>query len=125
MEPLRNGRGPVRGRSPVGMDVRAGDASLWPAAVRSIVVQKFPFLNPVLAGLGMFWFLRSEGAGRVSATTGGRSGRWSRRLLWLLLAAGAWGQVVAAMPSHGAIVGTGALGVYLISALPGRRKAMG
>jgi hypothetical protein len=30
-------------------------------------------LNPILAGLGLFWFLRKEGVGRVAATAGGLS----------------------------------------------------
>jgi hypothetical protein len=30
-------------------------------------------LNPILAGLGLFWFLRKEGLGRVAATAGGLS----------------------------------------------------
>ncbi len=30
-------------------------------------------LNPVLAGLGLFWFLRKEGLGRIASTAGGLS----------------------------------------------------
>jgi hypothetical protein len=30
-------------------------------------------LNPILAGLGLFWFLREEGLGRMAATAGGLS----------------------------------------------------
>lgn len=30
-------------------------------------------LNPILAGLGLFWFLREEGLGRIAATAGGLS----------------------------------------------------
>jgi len=30
-------------------------------------------LNPILAGLGLFWFLRNEGLGRIAATAGGVS----------------------------------------------------
>src|SRR5215211_8719587 len=30
-------------------------------------------LNPILAGLGLFWFLRNEGFGRIAATAGGVS----------------------------------------------------
>ncbi|HEY8116935.1 MAG TPA: hypothetical protein VIH70_11020 [Actinomycetota bacterium] len=30
-------------------------------------------LNPILAGLGLFWFLRKEGLGRIAATAGGLS----------------------------------------------------
>jgi hypothetical protein len=30
-------------------------------------------LNPILAGLGLFWFLRKEGLGRIAATAGGVS----------------------------------------------------
>jgi hypothetical protein len=38
------------------------------AGLRAMIV-----LNPILAGLGLFWFLRKEGLGRVAATAGGLS----------------------------------------------------
>src|SRR5919198_3623955 len=34
-------------------------------------IRWFIVLQPVLAGLGTFWFLRSEGLSRAAATTGG------------------------------------------------------
>ena len=34
-------------------------------------IRWFIVLQPILAGLGIFWFLRSEGLSRVAATTGG------------------------------------------------------
>jgi hypothetical protein len=36
--------------------------------IRALIV-----LNPILAGLGLFWFLRKEGLGRIAATAGGLS----------------------------------------------------
>ena len=107
-------------------------------------------LQPILAGLGIWWFLRSEGLSRVPAALGGvamalslvgsqgfalpwtsgalawttlllaaasrlvRCERWSARLLWLGLAAVAWGQVAAAHFSDGLVVGTGALLFFLL-----------
>ncbi len=106
-------------------------------------------LNPLLAGLGLYWFLRKEGLHRVAATVGGLSfsmaiaasfiavslpfagtlawtpfvlvgasgfwsaGRWSRRLGWAALAAVAWGQVANAHMSHGLVMCTGVVVLYL------------
>jgi hypothetical protein len=36
-------------------------------------LRAFIVLNPVLAGLGLWWFLRREGLGRIAATAGGLS----------------------------------------------------
>ena len=102
-------------------------------------------LLPVIGGVGMYGFLRSERLGRIAATAGGasialaiagsrlamslpfsgslawtavtlwgasrtmRAGSWPARLVWSLVTAIAWGQVLAAHLSHGTIVGTGAL----------------
>ena len=107
-------------------------------------------LNPILAGLGLFWFLRKEGLGRIAATAGGLSlamavsasilaislpfagtlawtpflltgasgffGRtgW-RRLMWLALAAFAWGQVATAHMSHGLVMATVLVVAYVIT----------
>jgi hypothetical protein len=111
----------------------------------------FIVLNPLLGGLGLFWFLRKEGLARVSATVGGLSFgmlmaastvaislpfagtlAWTpfvlvgasgflqattipRRLLWLGLAALAWGQVATAHMSHGLAMCTLATVVYLVT----------
>ncbi len=107
-------------------------------------------LNPILSGLGLFWFLRKEGLGRVAATAGGLSvamaisasivaislpfagtlawtpyvlvgasgffsaGGW-RRLVWLALAALAWGQVATSHLSHGLVMATGLAVAYVIA----------
>ncbi|HET8526412.1 MAG TPA: hypothetical protein VFM81_07215 [Actinomycetota bacterium] len=107
-------------------------------------------LNPILSGLGLLWFLRKEGLGRVAATAGGlsvamaisasivaislpfagtlawtpyvlvgASGFFSasgwRRLLWLALAAFAWGQVATSHLSHGLVMATGLAVAYVIA----------
>jgi Bacterial membrane protein YfhO len=36
-------------------------------------LRAFIVLNPILAGLGLWWFLRKEGLGRIAATVGGLS----------------------------------------------------
>jgi Bacterial membrane protein YfhO len=58
------------------------------AAIRAMVV-----LNPVLAGLGLYAFLRVEGFGRVAATTGGLS----------LASAMSTSEIALAMPFAGAL----------------------
>ena len=114
----------------------------------------FIVLQPLIAGLGMYAFLRSERLSRIAATAGGlvmalliggsylgvqlpfagaiawttvllaatsrflRTERgWPARLLWLLAAAAAWGQIASAHLSNGLVVGTFALSVYLAAAL--------
>ena len=107
-------------------------------------------LNPILAGLGLLWFLRKEGLGRVAATAGGLSlamaisasivaislpfagtlawtpfilvgasgfysARGWRRLVWLGLAALAWGQVATSHLSHGLVMATGLTIAYVIA----------
>ena len=107
-------------------------------------------LDPILAGLGLMWFLRKEGLGRVAATAGGlslamaisasivaislpfsgtlawtpfvlvgASGFFSaagwRRLLWLALAALAWGQVATSHMSHGLVLASGLAVGYVIA----------
>ncbi len=107
-------------------------------------------LNPILAGLGLLWFLRKEGLGRMAATAGGlslamaisasivaislpfagtlawgpfvlvgASGFFSttgwRRMVWLALAAFAWGQVATSHLSHGLVMMTGLAFAYVIA----------
>ena len=109
----------------------------------------FITLQPALAGLGTYAFLRSEGVGRVGSTIAGlglaipmgasslvlslpfagtlawiplmlacvsralKTRTWPPRIVWSVAAAIAWGQVAAAMLSHGLFVGTVALVFYL------------
>lgn len=115
-------------------------------AMRTLIV-----FNPLLAGLGMYWFLRKESLVRLAATAGGlclamlmssselaismpfagflawttlvlvgASGyrladRWSRRLVWLALAALAWSQVANAHMSHGLAMTSSLVAAYLLS----------
>src|SRR5262245_55692066 len=88
-------------------------------------------LNPILAGLGIYWFARAEGLSPPAATVGGlalavllaaaagfvRATTWPARLGWAGLAAGAWGQLAAAHAGHGLVIGTAAVGTYLAAAL--------
>src|SRR5205823_1158008 len=46
-----------------------------------------------------------------------RAQAWTPRLLWLLATALAWGQLASAHMSQGMILGTGALGAYLLARL--------
>jgi hypothetical protein len=114
-----------------------------------VALRSFEILLPVLGGLGVYWFLRSEKASRAAATCGGvvlalaminsrmivsapfagavawtalllaASSRYFRsrtlpgNLAWVVVAAGAWGQLAAAHMSHGLILGTLALAVYI------------
>ena len=113
-------------------------------------LRAFIVLQPILAGLGLHWFLRKEGLHRAPATAGGLSiammisssnigislpfsgtlawtpfalvgasgyfsaERWWRRLLWVALAALAWGQVAGAHLSHGLVMCTGVVAAYVI-----------
>lgn len=116
------------------------------AAIRWLVV-----LQPMIAGLGLYAFLRSEETSRTSASIGGlalalviagsrlpvsirfpgalawtavslvacsrylRSERWSRRLLWGLATAAAWGQVAASHLTVGLLIGTSALLAFVLA----------
>lgn len=123
----------------------------------------FLVLLPVVAGLGLYWFLRIEGLSRTAATTGGlmlsvgiaasrtvitppfsgalawtalllaltarylHSDSWPGRLVWLVLAALAWGTLAAAHPSQGLAFGTIAFIVYVAARIAGlvrRRRAL-
>jgi hypothetical protein len=116
------------------------------AALRALIV-----LNPLLAGLGLYAFLRVERLSRLAATAGGlavamamstselaismpfagflawttvvllgasgyrQAERWSRRLLWLALAAFGWSQVANAHMSHGLVMGSLLVAAYLVA----------
>ncbi|HEX5937113.1 MAG TPA: hypothetical protein VFZ75_05410 [Actinomycetota bacterium] len=116
------------------------------AALRAFIV-----LNPLLAGLGIYAFLRRETLGRAAATLGGlvlamttatstlaislpfagalawttvvlvgasgyrRADGWASRLAWLALGAFAWTQVAAAHMSHGVVIATAFVVVYLVA----------
>ena len=51
-----------------------------------------------------------------------RAPKWSGRILWLLLTALAWGQLAAAHLSHGFVIGSTLLVVYLVHVALGERK---
>src|SRR5581483_11119885 len=81
-------------------------------------LRAFIVLQPVLAGLGLYWFLRMEDLHRPAATAGGLA-------LGMAIAASnvgislpfagtlAWGQVASAHMSHGLVMCTGLLVAYL------------
>lgn len=107
-------------------------------------------LQPILAGLGMYWFFRNEDVSRPAATVGGltlslliagssialslpfsgtlgwtamglagvagflRAPTVLRRLGWAGLAAFSWSQIAGAHLSHGLLLGTFAMGLYLV-----------
>jgi hypothetical protein len=117
-----------------------------------LALRLFIVLNPLLAGLALYGFLRKETLGPAAATAGGlvlamtmststiaislpfagslawtavlllaasgfrRAERWSGRLAWLALGAFAWEQVAAAHMSHGLVIATAFVAVYLIVA---------
>ena len=112
-------------------------------------LRAFIVLQPILAGLGLYWFLRREELGRLAATAGGLSfamltgasvvavslpfagmlawtpyvlvgasgffstRRFAAQLGWLALAAFAWGQVAAAHMSHGMVMASVTVAVYV------------
>jgi hypothetical protein len=116
-----------------------------------VALRWYLVLQPSVAGLGLYAFLRSEEVSRPAATVGGlvlamelagsayfgvpwgsaylawsalllaalsrylRSRSWPPRLMWLLLAAAAWGQVIAAHLAMGVVVGTGAALAFVIA----------
>ena len=66
----------VMGGVPFAADPQSGwtyvpSMLLFSALPCDVAMRWFIVLQPVLAGLGLFWFLRSEGLGRAAATTGG------------------------------------------------------
>jgi membrane protein YfhO len=122
---------------------------LFSALSCGVAMRMMIVLQPILGGLGLYAFLRSEGLSRPAATTGGlalalglaasrlvlflpfpsafawtavllwlcsatlKSHTWAGRIGWALLAAGAWGQLAAAYFSHGLLLGTAVVIVYL------------
>lgn len=108
----------------------------------------FLVLQPLLGGLGMYWFLRGERVSRIAATVGGlvlalalagsllgafiafaavtawiplllaaasrflQAADWPRRIMWAVLTAAAWGQLVAPHLATGVFLGTAALIFY-------------
>jgi hypothetical protein len=97
-------------------DPQAGWLYATPMALFSILspgaaMRAFILFNPILAGLGMFWFLRKESLGRLPATLGG-----------LALAMPMSTSIVAvAMPFAGAIAWT----TIVLAAASGFRQAGG
>ena len=113
-------------------------------------IRWFVVLQPILAGLGIYAFLRGERLSRPAATAGGlvlamvmadsylalslpfagsiawtalllaaasrfmRAASWPARFAWALAASLAWGQLANAHMSHGLVMGTGMLLVYLV-----------
>ncbi|HEX8100347.1 MAG TPA: hypothetical protein VF660_09140, partial [Actinomycetota bacterium] len=147
----------VMGGVPFAADPQSGwmylpAMALFTALPCHVAIRWFIILQPLLAGLGVYWFLTKEGLSRPAATVGGltlalplagshlvlnlpfsgtlawtalvlaAASRYvhamspSRRLMWLGLTAIAWGQVAAASLSDGLVIGTAALGAYLIAA---------
>ena len=106
-------------------------------AIRAMLI-----LQPLTAGLALWWFLRSEGLPRFAACCGGlalalavtesslvaalpfsgslawtaltlaccsrmfAAETWSRRVVWMLLATVAWGQIAAAHAGLGTLMGS-------------------
>ncbi|HEV8564897.1 MAG TPA: hypothetical protein VGR41_08270 [Actinomycetota bacterium] len=97
-------------------DPQAGWLYATPTALFSmlspgVAMRAFIVFNPILAGLGMFWFLRRESLGRVPATVGG-----------LALAMPMSTSIVAvAMPFAGAIAWT----TLVLVGASGYRRATG
>jgi hypothetical protein len=122
-------------------------------AIRWLVV-----VQPILAGVALYWFLREEDVSRAGATIGGvvlcgalagsiaavsirfpvalgwtavllacssrylKADRRSRRVLWLLASALAWGQMAASQFGVGLTIGTGAWLAYIVAKLFGARR---
>jgi Bacterial membrane protein YfhO len=122
---------------------------LFAVAPCSRALGLFIAIQPLMAGLGLWWFLRREGLSRTAATAGGLSTAllvggssvgvslpfaamvawtplmlvgasgylsaawWPGRLAWLALAALAWGQVASAHLSHGLLMSSLVLVLYL------------
>lgn len=116
-----------------------------------VAMRWFIVAQPILAGLGIYWFLRGERCSRQAATAGGilialvmansfaslalpfagslawtalllaaasrylRAEDWAGRLLWAGLSSLGWSQLAAAQPSDGLLLGTAALGAYLLA----------
>lgn len=129
--------------------------ALSPAhAMRAMLI-----LQPLTAGLALWWFLRSEGLPRFAACCGGlalalavtesslvaalpfsgslawtavtlgccsrmlAAGSWSRRIVWMVPATIAWGQIAAAHAGLGTIMGSITLVSYLAFRVGGLIRA--
>jgi hypothetical protein len=154
----------VIGGTPFASDPQSGWMQVLPMLMFTALpirlgIRWLVVIQPMLAGVGLFAFLRSEGTSRAAATVGGlalalvvsasrlplsvrfpgvlawttlslaacsrylRSDRWSRRILWALLTALAWGQVAASHLTVGLILGTGALLVFLVAKAATRMRS--
>ncbi len=123
--------------APFAADVQSGWGYLEPMVLFALLtpdqaIRVMLVLQPLVAGLGLYWFLRSEGLPRVAASCGSvavalavcesplfaalpfsaslaftavtlaclsrmlQARSWARRLVWMLAAAIAWGQIMAA-----------------------------
>ena len=143
---------------PFAADPQSGWMYLPPMALFSLfscslAIRLMIVLQPILAGVGLYWFLRGEGVSRPASTVGGlslalgvsasrvplaipfsaslawtaitlatcsrylRSTAWPKRLMWLLATAVAWGQLAAAHLSVGLLMGTLAVGLYVVGAI--------
>jgi hypothetical protein len=141
--------------APFAADPQSGWTYLPPMLVFSAfscgrAIRWFVVLQPILAGLGVYAFLRSERLSRVAATASGlvmamvvadsyialslpfagtlawtalllaagsrfmRATSWGARFAWAIAVALAWGQLANAHTSNGLLMGTAALGTYLI-----------
>ena len=146
----------VMGGVPFAADPQSGwlylpAMALFTALPCGAAMAAFIVFQPILGGLGLYAFLRSEGLRRPAATLAGlglalplassrlglflpfpaslawsamtlaacsryvRTTSWPIRLWWLLLTAASWGQLASAHAGHGLIVGTAALGFYLMA----------
>src|SRR5919106_280060 len=148
----------VMGGVPFAADPQSGwmylpAMALYTVLPCSVALPWFITLQPIIAGLGGYAFLRSEETSRAASAMGGvvlalamagssvtlalpfagalawtmvllaaasrylRAPAWGSRLLWLGLAAVAWGQVAAAHLSDGLAIGTAALAAYVAGRL--------
>lgn len=123
---------------------------LFPAVSCGTAIAWLIVAMPIVAGIGLYSFLRSEGVSRSASTVGGLSialamasshlvtavpfaaalawatvALWAasrmmravdrpERFAWVAATSLAWGQVVAAHPSHGQLIGSGALASFLL-----------
>jgi hypothetical protein len=91
----------VMGGTPFAADPQSGwmyapAMALYTALPCAVAARAFTILQPLLAGLGAYWFLRSEAVSRPCATTGG--------IVLALLLAGSW--IAAAVPFAGIVAWT-------------------
>jgi hypothetical protein len=145
----------VMGGLPFAADPQSGWMAIVPMALFSSLscataIRWVLVVHPIMAGLGLYAFCRSEGLSRTASTTGGlvvalaisgsglvlnppfsatfawtalllatasrlfRARTWGARVMWVTLAALAWGQLAASHLSGGLAVGTLALVTFVI-----------